>query len=191
MAVLGLLGAGLGLVGRSMRHSAIHGGDWQSDALLIALAAVAFVVLLVLLLLPRYVARRDRLLTQVRQARPSAVVVPAYSSRDVWSDAVEAGVSTRGITRTWTTTLALAVVGDHVEVWVRGDREPRWSVRLKGARVEIRQIEMGQTSQLGLRIFDGAKGVSFVPHYGLANSVSSVEQALRDLGEDPADHLEP
>lgn len=190
VAVISLVGAGLGLIGRSMSQSAIHGGDWRVDASLIAVTAVAFVVLLALLILPRYTARRDRLVAQVRQARPAAVVIPAYSSRDLWSDAVEAGVGTGGIARRLTTTLAVALVGDTAEIWIRGDREPRWSVRRTGARVELRQVEMGQTSQLGLRISDGIRGVSFVPHYGVTNTIGSVERALMDLGEDPADHLE-
>ncbi|WP_123814953.1 hypothetical protein [Myceligenerans xiligouense] len=191
MAVISLVGAGLGLIGRSMSHSAIHGGDWRVDASLIAVTAVAFVVLLVVLVLPPYTARRDRLVAQVRQARSDAVVIPAYSSRDLWSEAVEAGAGTGGIARRLTTTLAVALVGDTAEIWIRDDREPRWFVRRTDSRVELRQIEMGQTSQLGLRISDGVRSVSFVPHYGVTNTIGSVERALADLGEDPADHLAP
>lgn len=193
VAVLGLLGGGLALVGRSMSHASIHGGDWQENASFIAITAVAFVALLLLLLLPPalrfYRIRQERHVAQVRQARPDAVVIPAYSSRDLWSDAVDAGADPRGITRTLTTTLALALVGDTAEVWIRGDQEPRWSVRITGARIEPQEIAMGETSQLGLRISDGSTSVSFIPYYRRSTRVRAVERALQDLGEDPADYL--
>ncbi|WP_166847087.1 hypothetical protein [Isoptericola sp. BMS4] len=118
-------------------------------------------------------------------------MIPAYSSRELWSDAVDAGVGTQGLSRRWTTVLAVAVVGDRAEIWICGDREPRWSVRLVPGRVEAREIAMGETSQPGVRISDGTASASFVPHYGVGSSIASVEQALRDLGEDPADHLAP
>lgn len=190
VAALGLAAGGLALAGRWMLGAPFLDGDRWVGTLLVVAAAAALVVLIVLLL-GRYGAKRDRLVALVRQERPGAAVVPAYSSRDLRADAVAAGVATHGIARKLTTTLVLALVGDDAEVWIRGDRGPRWSVRLTAARVELREIDMGQSRQLGLRIADGTRSVSFVPHYRGLSDVGSVERALSDLGEEPADHLEP
>lgn len=190
-ACLSLLGGALALIGRSMSHASTHGGDWRDDIVVLAVTVVAVVLLGVVLLLSWFARRRETFVAQVRRARPGATVIPAYSARDLWSDAREAGVGTTGIARRLSTLLAVVLVDDTAEVWIRGDREPRWSVRRTGAQVDFRELDMGRTSQPGLRISDGSTGLSFAPWYARTNAFRSIERALVDLGEDPADHLDP
>lgn len=165
---------------------------WFEDAesRVAGLIAVGLVALLVAVLLSIYSGRRDRLMTRVVRARPAATVIPGYCSSDLRDDAIRAGVPTRGLAAFFTTTLALAVLDDRVEVWIRGDRQPRWSVRRAGADVSLHRVWMGRSHALGIRVSDGDAAVTFVPHHEGVLGFARLDRALRELGEDPGDHLE-
>lgn len=152
--------------------------------------ALVFVAVTTILLFFLYSYRRTRLADLVNDARPSATVIPCYASGGLRQEATEAGAMATGLAWYLTTTLALTVLDDRVEVWVRGDREPRWAVMRAGMRIEVRGVLIGSNSQPGIRIADTRAAVSFVPHYARTGQGARLERALRDLGEDPARHLE-
>jgi hypothetical protein len=143
--------------------------------------------------------RRDGLLKAVQAARPGVPVILALGTSATREDALRAGVGTNGFNQ-WsgTSSLALAVLPDVVEVWVRGDQWPRWGIRRAGAEIGVRTMHLGSTrgpqprGVIGLLVSDGERSVHCVPYYRTISGrrhVAHVEQALRDLGLNPAFYL--
>jgi hypothetical protein len=121
--------------------------------------------------------RRDRFQNFVAAARPGATTIPALAE------------SPRGLAGMAPTTIVLAVLDDHVEVWANRSA-PLATIPLTGAEVGVQQVFTTRTqNHPGVRVANGAASVSFVPHYSALVNPSDVERALRELGEDPADHL--
>lgn len=115
---------------------------------------------------------RNRLRDAVVRSRPGAVVIPAFAEGPLPS------------------ALAIAVLGDRIEVWDGGGRH-RTTMALTGATISVQRVRTGGGSYPGLRIEQGGDSLSFVPHFAATVRASDLERALRELGEDPADHLRP
>lgn len=163
-------------------------------AVLIFLGACVVLGLTAVVTAPLFRRRRARLPDAVRAAHPGAPVIPARSAPATRKDAGLAGAATDGLGKWTTSTIALAVLPDRVEVWVRGDQRPRWAVRRADAEIGVESLRFpGQTPDLpGIRMSDGERSVHFIPYYPdirRRRQVAHLERALHDLGENPADHL--
>ena len=138
-----------------------------------------------------YAARRRRLIEAVSAARPGVSLIPAYAAGTVRAEAAYGGADVRGMPRYNTVMLVVAVLRDRLEVWVPKDDQPRWTVMRTGADIGIVRLPIGNSTQPAIRVTDGTRSVSFVPYHEGLGRAARLEKALRDLGEDSTDHLEP
>ncbi|WP_454856543.1 hypothetical protein [Promicromonospora soli] len=121
--------------------------------------------------------QRSRLRALVAEARPGATVIPAFAE------------SPGGLTGWVPVTIVVAVLADRVEVWA-GSRDPLSTVALTNADVRVDGVLASSRRYPGIRITNGADSLSFVPIYSAAiGRPADLERALRELGEDPADHV--
>lgn len=179
---------------RAVLHSRAHGGDWptvlaQSGA---GGAALAIVVLTAIAPLAwrTYARRRTSHLEMVHDARPDATVIPAFTARDSLKDLTSTGASSLRIPK-YSAIVALVLLNDLIEVWVRGGGTPLGTIQRQGMAVRIGAVPTPRWSQPGIRIDDGTSSVTFVPHYPRTDRATQFERALRALGEDPSNHVEP
>lgn len=183
--------------GAGMTVAAVREPDTYIAGPLTAGAVVLLIVLSAVLTAPMYRKRRDGMLKTIQAARPNVPVVVAVGAGVTREDARRAGVSTDNLSPWVTSTVALAVLPDLVEVWVWGDSKPRWAIRRAGAEISVEALGSGikwakTPSTPGIRVSDGERSVHCVPNYsGISrrNRMGHIEQALRDLGENPADHI--
>jgi hypothetical protein len=157
-------------------------------------AGVVICGVVIAIAVPILFRRLDMLVQFVSRARPGAAIIPGSGSKETRRDARRVGVSVRRLGGT--SILALAVLPDHIEVWARKDLTPRWTISRAGAEVGIISIEhsgvgLKTRSLPGIRVSDGERSVHLFPGYPGLDRPASRERALRDLGADPADHIEP
>ena len=155
----------------------------EGATLWIALLVVALVVVVTLAVVVR---RAGAVAAHVARLRPGAVVVPGFTTSETLDEARAAGADTRGIAGVGGSPAALAVVGDRVEVWVRREQEPRWTVRRVPGGVSPVDAVYGSRGTAGVRVADGGAAVTVVPAYrplratgGLAGD--DVARAVREM----------
>jgi hypothetical protein len=193
VAVVGGVLAAAVLAVRAVLYSGAHGGDWravlaQSGA---GGAALGIVVLAVIIPLAwrTYARRRTGHLEMVQAARPDATIIPAFTGRDSLKGLTSTGASGFRIPK-YSVIVALAVLDDRVEVWVRGGERPWGTVQRRCLAVRVGMVTEPRWSRPGIRIDDGTSSVAFVPHYPRTDRATQFERALRALGEDPAIHVD-
>lgn len=155
---------------------------------------VVICAVVIAIAVPILLRRLDILVQFVSRARPGAAIIPGSGSKETRRDARRVGVSARRLGGT--SILVLAVLPDHMEIWARKDLAPRWTISRAGAEIEIISIEhtgvgLNTRSLPGLRVSDGERSVHLFPGYPGLDRPASRERALRDLGADPAAHIEP
>jgi hypothetical protein len=163
----------------------------------IAGGVLLLIVLILALMAPKYRKRREGLLKAVQAARPGVPIVPALGVSEIREDARRAGASTDNLSPWVASPVALAVLPDLVEVWVWGDSGPRWAIRRAGAQISAESLGSGSKwaatpGTPGIRVSDGERSVHCIPYYQdipRHNRIRHVEQALCDLGENPARHI--
>ncbi|MGF0115716.1 hypothetical protein ACQFYA_05210 [Promicromonospora sp. Marseille-Q5078] len=155
----------------------------EGATLWIALLVVALVVVVTLAVVVR---RAGAVAAHVARLRPGAVVVPGFTTSETLDEARAAGADTRGIAGVGGSPAALAVVGDRVEVWVRREPGPRWTVRRVPGGVAPVGAVYGTRETAGVRVADGGAAVTVVPAYrplratgGLAGG--DVARAVREM----------
>ncbi len=131
-------------------------------ALWIALLVVVAVVAVTLWVVVR---RAGAVAAHAARRRPGARVIPAFTTAQTVDQAHALGASARGWMPMGGSPVALAVLGDRVEVWARAEDLPRWVVRrLPGAAGEVRAV-YGSRETRALHVSDGAAAVTVVPAY--------------------------
>lgn len=187
-AIAGLLGT-IVFVARAKAHDAGWRAALMSGA---GGAAVAIIVLAIILPIAWrvYARRRTEHLKAVQAARPGATIIPAFTARDSLKGLTLAGASNVPIPK-HSVIVAIVVLNNCVEVWVRGGEAPLGALQRPGMAVSIGTVPRPRWSQPGIHIDDGASSVTFVPHYAHAKRRAQFERVLLALGEDPAHHVEP
>ncbi|WP_125776206.1 hypothetical protein [Antribacter gilvus] len=175
--------------------------DGDLTSLWIALSVLAFVGLLI----PVAVAtnrREHRFREQFRSflslERPHSACIAGPQPVTLVRQAQQAGASTeliggRGL-------VGLTVGEEGAEVWIPGDLAPRWRVQRAEGWVRVVPTTVGSGGYKypyrlhAIEISDGTRSASVIPALQPARGAkqrpsAAFVQALRDLGEDPADHL--
>lgn len=189
--IAGVLGTtALGI--RAKLHAEAHGGDWTTAlASGAGGAAVAIIVLAVIAPIAwrTYARRRAGHLEAVQAARPGATIIPAFTARDSLNGLRQTDTSTVPVPK-YSAVVAIAVLNDCVEVWVRGSGAPMGTIQRHGMVVRIGTVPRPRGSQQGIHLDDGTSSVTFVPHHPHTNRATQFERALLALGEEPAQHVE-
>lgn len=149
-------------------------------ALLIVLAICVVTVIVVL-------GRARGLAAHVEKRRPGARVVPAFSTAETVDQARAAGASARKMMPMGGSPVALAVVGDVIEVWVGRETGPRWAVRRTPGGVRAASGTYGTRDVRAVLLSDGNTGVTVVPAYRPLRAMGGgatddVDRALMELG---------
>lgn len=134
---------------------------------------------------------------------PAAPVIVGPQPRDLLARATAAGVSTDRIGHGGLA--GLVVQQDGVEVWIPGDLEPRWQVRRIPGWVRVAPSAVPKqkwpaqgpdTVVHAIEVSDGERSASVIvqPERTVRRNpgramVEAFAQALRALGEDPAEHI--
>lgn len=135
--------------------------------------------------------------------RPHDAIVVGSQPRDLLARATAAGASTDRIGHGGL--VGLVVRQEGVEVWIPGDLEPRWQVLRGPGWVRVapsllpKQKWPAQSPDAAvhaIEVSDGARSASVVIQPEKADrknpgraTVEAFAQALRALGEDPAEHI--
>ena len=137
--------------------------DGVEDATLwIALLVVALVVVVTLAVVVR---RAGAVAAHVARRRPGARVIPVFTTAETLDEARAAGADEKGIAAVGGSPAALAVTDGHVEVWVRREASPRWTLRrVAGGAGEARAV-YGTRETAALRVADGAASATVLPAY--------------------------
>lgn len=178
----------------------IQDGDVTSFSI-----TLSFVVLLAIVIPVATVvtnSRDRRFHEEFRQfvtlGRRSSPLIIGYQPHDLLDRAGTAAVPTD---RIGAGLVGFAIRSEGVEVWVPGDVEPRWRVRRTPGWVSVLPSKLpGKAGNLAapvlhaIVVYDGERSASVIPSAlkvrGVRQTPTAVyAQALRDLGEDPADHL--
>ena len=155
----------------------VHAGVSGRGDPLTALVAVGLGLVIITVIVVAQTGRRTRLRRLVAVARPDATLIPAFAE------------SPGGLTGQVPVTILVAVLTDRMEVWA-GGREPLSTLTLTDADVRVDGVLTGSRRYRGIRVTNGACSVAFVPAYSaLVGLTADLERALRELGEDPADHV--
>ncbi|MCA5892721.1 hypothetical protein LEP48_05055 [Isoptericola sp. NEAU-Y5] len=127
--------------------------------------AVLVVALIIVVTLAVIVRRARSVAAHVARRRPGVPVIPVFTTGETRDEAQAAGAPVRGIAATGGSPAALALVPGEVELWVRREDAPRWSVRrVHGGAQEARAV-YGSRGTAALRVSDGATSVTVVPAY--------------------------
>lgn len=134
---------------------------------------------------------------------PDAPIIVGPQPRDLLSQATAAGVSTERIGHGGL--VGLVVQQEGVDVWIPGDLEPRWRVLRVPGWVRVapsalpKQRWTAQNPDMvvhAIEASDGERSASVVVQPEKADrknpgraTVEAFAQALRALGEDPAEHI--
>jgi hypothetical protein len=135
--------------------------------------------------------------------RPDAPIIVGPQPRDLLARATAAGVSTDRIGHGGL--VGLVVQQEGVDVWIPGDLEPRWRVLRRAGWVRVAPsalpkqrwtAQSPETVVHAIEVSDGERSASVViqpektdrKNPGRA-TVEAFAQALRALGEDPAEHI--
>jgi hypothetical protein len=124
-----------------------------------------------------YNGYRNRARDLVAALRPEATIIPAFAE------------GPHGLAGTVPTTIVLAVVEDRIEVWAGGPL-PISAIALTGADIRVLGVRTGGRLYPGISVTNGVNSLSFVPHYSATVNPADLERALRELGEDPSEHME-
>ncbi|MEV0952308.1 hypothetical protein [Promicromonospora sp. NPDC050249] len=134
---------------------------------------------------------------------PHDAIVVGLQPRDLLARATAAGASTDLIGHGGL--VGLVVRQERVEVWIPGDLEPRWQVLRVPGRVRVAPSSLPKQKWPAqgpdavvhaIEVSDGEQSASVVVQPGRTDrknpgraTVEAFAQALRALGEDPADHI--
>lgn len=158
----------------------VTGGTPAFWAFAIGIAVVGIVVAIVL---PRTSRRLARTTDHALARRPGAITVPAYSCAEMHAIAQAHGVSAQGLSRHGGSPLAIAVLADRFEVWVRLEETPRWTVmRNPQTQVVSARGGYGNREVNAVAVVDetGTPGFLVVPAY----------RPIRNMGGSDAEGLQ-
>jgi hypothetical protein len=133
---------------------------------LVWVVAILVVAVVVVVTLAVVVRRVSGLAQHVARRRPGAVLIPAVTAGEMPDLAGSLGVSRRGLGGQGGSPVALAVLPDRVEVWLRGDEAPRWWVaRTASTTVRVAPAVFGARRRDAVWVEDTGAALAVQPAY--------------------------